>query len=88
MLFLSGRLDPVTPPEWADQVARRFANARHLVIADGGHIIDGLTAIDTCLDPLVLRFFDTGDAKGVDASCLAQMTAPAFVTGDQASPPK
>ncbi len=81
MLLVSGRLDPVTPPEWADSVAADFTRSRHLVIADGGHVLDGLAAIE-CLDGLILQFLATGDAAGLDATCLATMRAPPFVTGD------
>lgn len=78
VLLISGRLDPVTPPEWAEAVARRTANARHLVIPYGGHVLDGLSAIDTCLDPLILRFLETGRTDESDGSCLAGMRPPPF----------
>lgn len=85
ILLVSGRLDPVTPPEWADEVARNLPNARHLVIPHGGHIFDGLSNVE-CFDGLVLRFFETADAAALDPSCLARMEPPPFATGDQAPP--
>jgi len=78
VLMISGGLDPVTPPAWAAQVARALPNGRQVTIAAMGHIFDGLSAVDTCFDPMLLRFYDSGDAKSVDASCVAQMTAPPF----------
>lgn len=84
LLLISGEFDPVTPPEWADAVAGRASNARHIVIAGGGHILDGLDAMGTCLDPLLLAFLDTADPAALDASCIPAMRPPAFATD---SPP-
>ncbi|MFC7499858.1 alpha/beta hydrolase [Enterovirga sp. GCM10030262] len=83
VLFVSGRLDPVTPPDWADQAARRMPHARHIVIPQGGHILGGLSGADTCFDPVILRFYDTADAAALDAACLAEMKAPPFATEDR-----
>lgn len=81
VLLFSGRLDPVTPPDWAARIARSLPNARQLLIPEMGHIFDGLTGIDTCFDPMVLRFYETGDAKSLDARCLAEMRPPPFKVG-------
>lgn len=83
VLLISGRLDPVTPPELADAVARHLSNRRHLVIADGGHIIDGLANVD-CIDGLILRFLDRDDPQALDAGCLATVQAPRFTTSTAA----
>ena len=80
VLLVSGRLDPVTPPAWAAAIARALPNARHVMIPEMGHIFDGLSGIDTCFDPLMLRFFETADVRGLDPSCLAQMRPPPFRT--------
>jgi pimeloyl-ACP methyl ester carboxylesterase len=80
LLLVSGELDPVTPPDWAEAVARRAAVARHIVLPGGGHIIDGLSAIDTCLDPLLIAFLDHGDPQALDTSCLDEVRAPPFAT--------
>jgi hypothetical protein len=34
--------------------------------------------VDTCFDPMVLRFFATGDVKHLDTSCVAKMSPPPF----------
>jgi pimeloyl-ACP methyl ester carboxylesterase len=78
VLMISGRLDPVAPPEWAQAAALSLPRSRQLVLRDGGHIIDGLTALDTCFDPLILRFLETADATALDASCFDLMRAPPF----------
>ena len=85
VLMLSGRLDPVTPPDWANEIARHLPNGRNLVVPFGGHIFDGLSGFDKCFDPLLLRFYETGDAKSLDASCLASMKPPPFDVGKAAA---
>ena len=81
VLLISGEFDPVTSPELAEAVERKLPNARHIVIPGSGHIFDGMSGIDTCLDPLIVRFLDSGDAKSADAACVAAMRPAPFVTG-------
>ena len=81
VLLVSGGLDPVTPPDWAETVARSLPRARHFVIPASGHVFDGLSGIDTCFDPLVLKFLETADLAALDATCLSTMRAPPFKTG-------
>jgi pimeloyl-ACP methyl ester carboxylesterase len=78
VLLISGHLDPVTPPDWAEATSKRLPNSRHVVLRYGAHILDGLQGVDTCFDPLVLRFFATADPQGLDASCAQQMAPPPF----------
>ena len=80
VLFVSGELDPVTPPDWAEAGRRRSPRARHIVLPGGGHIIDGLSAIDSCLDPLLLVFLDAADPATLDTTCLAEVRPPPFLT--------
>lgn len=80
VLLIAGNLDPVTPPEWADEIARTLPNSRVLNLRHGGHIPDGLTAGDTCLEPLIARFYETADAQALDFGCASQMTPPPFRT--------
>jgi pimeloyl-ACP methyl ester carboxylesterase len=80
VLLISGELDPVTPPELAQDVADALPNARHVIIPKSGHVFDGLSGIDTCFDPLVVKFLDTADLTTLDPSCLAEMRPPPFKT--------
>lgn len=80
VLFVSGSFDPVTPAAWAKEALRNFPNGRQIVIEGGGHVVDGLSALDTCYDPLIVRFLDGRDAAGLDVSCLGQVRPPAFAT--------
>jgi pimeloyl-ACP methyl ester carboxylesterase len=86
VLFISGERDPVTPVSWAEQASRGFANGRLLTMPWSAHVFDGLSGIDTCFDPLVLRFFETADARSLDATCLAAMSPPPVVVADSAEP--
>ena len=79
VLLISGEMDPVTPPEWADTVAKAMKHARHVVIPGGGHVHDGLANSESCLDTLTNPFLDHGDLAKVDVSCVAGMKAPDYV---------
>ncbi len=74
VLFLSGALDPVTPPYRARQAAEGLANARHLEVAGGAHIVGALG----CVPDLIAEFFDTADPQSLDASCIDEIAYPSF----------
>ena len=78
VLFIAGEQDPVTPADWADEAAKHFVNGLVVRVSQGAHVLDGLTGLDTCLDAVMLRFFDSGSARALDTSCFAQMLPPAF----------
>lgn len=86
VLLISGGLDPVTPPAWADAVAKSLPHARHLIIPASGHVFDGLSGIDTCFDPLVVKFLDSGDLAAINPACLDKMQPPPFTTSDPPTP--
>ena len=73
VLFLGGAHDPVSPPEWIDDVAGRFRRHKSVVVANGAHGFDGLSGLDTCLDATVSRLFDSGDVASPDYSCFQNM---------------
>jgi len=77
VLVFSGRLDPVTPPSWAEKALELLPNGRNVLIHDGGHVPDGLEHVE-CLDAISLSFLDRGSADGLDLSCVPTMTAPPF----------
>lgn len=78
-LLISGNMDPVTPPVWAEEVARYLPNSRHVVLAHGAHLPDGLSHFES-LDKLMMDFLDAGDARQLDVTPLEQMLPPPFVT--------
>ena len=78
VLFIAGEQDPVTPADWADEAAKHFVNGLVVRVSHGAHMLDGLTGLDTCLDAVMLRYFDSGSVRELDTSCFAQMSPPAF----------
>lgn len=66
-LLVSGALDPVTPPEWAEVAARTLPEAKHLVLAGVGH----LPTWPGCVERLVAGFVEAGTHRGLDTACLA-----------------
>lgn len=80
VLLISGELDPVTPPDLADEVAKTLPNSRHIVIPASGHLFDGMSGVDTCLDPLILNFLQTGNVQPLEAGCVSSMKPPPFLT--------
>jgi pimeloyl-ACP methyl ester carboxylesterase len=74
VLVLSGDLDPVTPPEWGETVAKQLGNARHIVVPGTGH-----GAITTgCGVRLMREFVEKGSTGDLDTSCLQGLKRPPF----------
>lgn len=65
VLLLSGAVDPVTPPHWAEQVKAGLTNATHIIAPGGHHIISG----EGCIAQLMAAFIAKGDSKTLDAKC-------------------
>jgi pimeloyl-ACP methyl ester carboxylesterase len=80
VLLISGYLDPATPPEWAEALRLQLPNSRHLVLRHSGHIFDGLSGAETCLDPLILAFLRNPDPALLDVRCISDMRPPPFKT--------
>ena len=77
VLLLSGELDPVTPPRYADRVVATLPNGRHLVAPGQGHSVMALG----CVPKLIGQFFEKGDAKSLDAACVKDLNrVPAFTS--------
>jgi len=70
-LLLSGELDPVTPPEYAEKVKSGFSNSRHLIAAGQGHSVTGRG----CLGELVSDFIITARLDELDLDCLDHLQA-------------
>ncbi len=72
VLLLSGRFDPVTPPECASEAARHLANSLHLVFP-AAHGVGG-----PCVDGLRAEFLREGSTADLDTSCVAEASLGAF----------
>ncbi|MFN0166160.1 MAG: alpha/beta hydrolase [Bryobacteraceae bacterium] len=74
VLILSGGLDPVTPPEWGEHVAKQLKNSRHIVVPAAGH---GTSTLG-CVPVLLKRFLNEANGSRLDASCVSQIRRPPF----------
>ena len=82
-LLLSGELDPVTPPRYADEVAASLPRSRHLVGKGQGHIL----LSRGCVPRLASEFVDALDPEGLKADCLEVLGAsPFFLDYNGAAP--
>jgi len=69
ILLLSGELDPVTPPEYAEQVKTHFSNSLHLVAPGQAHSVTGRG----CVGRLISDFIIAGNFDGLETTCLDQL---------------
>ena len=74
VLLLSGDLDPVTPPSWADLARKTLSNARHVVVPGRGH---NVTQVG-CMPKLMASFVDEPTKLEFDASCIEDTKPPSF----------
>jgi pimeloyl-ACP methyl ester carboxylesterase len=83
VLLLAGQYDPVTPPRYADEVAKGLPNARVLVFKGQAHAVMGVG----CAPQLVQHFIEELDPKTLDASCLDRLQpTPIFIDFNGATP--
>ncbi|MDR2013117.1 MAG: alpha/beta hydrolase [Rhodanobacter sp.] len=83
VLILGGEFDPVTPPRYAQAIAKGLPNSRVLIARGQGHHVMG----SGCLPRLVGRFVANLDARHLDAGCIADFApTPAFTTFNGAAP--
>lgn len=75
VLALSGRLDPVTPPEWGEATVAHLSNAQHLVADNAAHIV-GLRG---CGPKLIQAFLRTPGAPLDNTDCLAELPGVHFM---------
>mgnify|MGYP001815134495 CR=1 FL=1 len=75
VLLLSGELDPVTPPSWAEEAMGGLSNSRHVVAPGQGHG----AAIRGCLPRLMADFVDAEGFDEVDFECVERLRAPPFL---------
>jgi pimeloyl-ACP methyl ester carboxylesterase len=74
-LAVSGTLDPVTPPDLAEQALAQFKTAVHRVIPGGFHT----DAADPCVARVVAAFLADPVGGGRDHTCLREAASPTFV---------
>ncbi|HKO14495.1 MAG TPA: alpha/beta fold hydrolase [Acidobacteriaceae bacterium] len=77
LLVVSGEMDHVAPPDYAEQFCSRLEHCHLVIIPDLGHgpfDLDLWSGGD-CYDTMTVKFLEDGV---VDASCVRKMRAPAF----------
>ncbi|HUR82003.1 MAG TPA: alpha/beta hydrolase [Thermoanaerobaculia bacterium] len=74
-LLLSGEVDPVTPPEFGDEVAKTLKHALHVVVPEGSH-----GGTDACMDALLSEFVREGSVDALQTACVKESKHPPFVT--------
>ena len=75
-LIVSGELDPVTPPEAGEEVARTLKRALHIVIPAGSHSGD----TGGCLEKVLSEFVREGSVEKLDTTCVKDVKRPPFAT--------
>ena len=74
-LLIVGALDPVTPPRFAEAVARGLPNSTVLVVPGMAH-----AGAEKCVEGIVGAFVRQGSMQGVDTTCVNDINAPPFIT--------
>lgn len=69
VLLVSGELDPVTPPRWAERAAETLPNSRHIRVPGAHHIASHVG----CVDELITEFIATADPAELDAACVERI---------------
>ncbi|HVN46213.1 MAG TPA: alpha/beta hydrolase [Steroidobacteraceae bacterium] len=82
-LLLSGSDDPATPPQYAHEAARSFAQHLDVVLEGFGH--GQLTA--PCVDRIMAQFIARASVAALDASCVRAARPLGFFTSLNGPPP-
>ncbi len=75
-LLLSGELDPVTPPAWAEEAKRTLKNSLHVQVPGVGHNTLGVD----CVRKLMVDLVANGRVDTLKPSCGAGLERPPFFT--------
>lgn len=83
VLALSGQMDPVTPPAYAELALEHFGNSRHLVLSGQGH---GQLAIG-CMPRVVARFIASASTNELGEECLKGIAPTPFMLSSSGPAP-
>lgn len=76
VLLMSGERDPVTPPQYAAQVAETFSNSVNLVARGQSHSV----MKNVCLRDITTAFIEKGSVEDLDTSCVEKIRPAPFFT--------
>jgi len=83
VLLLAGQYDPVTPPRYAEEIAKGLPNARVLLLKGQAHSVMAAG----CAPKLVKKFVEDLNPKALDATCLDLLQpTPIFIDFNGATP--
>ncbi|MES1192027.1 MAG: alpha/beta hydrolase [Steroidobacter sp.] len=83
VLILSGEFDPVTPPRYAQEIAKGLSNARVLILHGQGHAVMNTR----CVPGLIEKFVNKLQPQTLDATCIDSLQAiPMFIDYNGAGP--
>ncbi len=74
-LLLSGAYDPVTPPQYGDEVLAHLTNATHVVASGMGHN----TIHQPCISDMVTDFVNAQNPQTLDVACASTLQRPPFI---------
>ena len=83
VLVLSGSIDPITPPAYAEMILPGLKNSLHLVIDNQGHIQSSIG----CMPTVVAKFVAEASVADLSADCLQRQTPePFFINANGPAP--
>lgn len=74
VLALSGEVDPITPPSYAEVAISQLTNAHHIVNAHQAHTQAPLG----CMPTVITQFINTLSPKNLNLECLERLSPPAL----------
>jgi pimeloyl-ACP methyl ester carboxylesterase len=81
VLLLAGEYDGLTPPAWAQSAAQGLSQAQVFEVPYTGHNVTGAGGeAEKCTTRLVASFYAAPTSR-LDAQCLHEIPAPAFILG-------
>ena len=83
VLLLSGELDPVTPPSFAEEVGKTLPRSLAVTVPGEGHAVIGRS----CVARVATEFLERGETARLDTSCIQQKTPIRFFTSFAGPPP-
>jgi len=74
VLALSGSVDPITPPAYAELALQSLSRSRHLINPHQAHAQAPLG----CMPRILAQFLETADVAQLDVDCLQRLVPPAL----------
>lgn len=74
VLALSGAIDPITPPAYAELAIQSLSNSLHLVNEHQGHTQAPLG----CMPTIMSQFIESADPSSLQVDCLERLSPPAL----------